>query len=439
MNKIYYSTQTQKALQNFPFSTSKTNLELIYSIAKIKKAAAIANYKTGKLDKKISDAIIQAVNSILTGKFDSQFPLPSLQGGAGTSINMNVNEVIASYATDLLKNKPIVHSNDHVNMSQSTNDVNPSALKITCLIYGQKLLITLNNSVKVLKGKAREFRHIHKLGRTHLQDAVPITMGSEFDAYAYTIDRGIKRLNNSLKQCYELNLGGTAVGNCINSSKKYRKVVYKELSRITGFDLKMAKNLMAQTSSQSDFLSISQALVALTLDFSKMANDLRLMASGPVGGIGEIQLQELQSGSSIMPGKINPVLPEVVNQLYFMVSGNNLTIEQAAHASFLELANMLPILADRLLSSFILTEEVIRQFTNKCLKTIVANKKRCNDLLERSTAYSTLFTPVLGYDVVNELVKESISKGKEFKKIVIEKKFLTETEFNLIVKKSIGI
>lgn len=410
--------QTQQAKENFPFSAPPVHRELIYAIVQIKKAAAIANHQ--------SEKIVDACDEILAGKHDDQFTLPSLQGGAGTSINMNVNEVIATLAG--------VHPNDHVNMSQSTNDVNPSALKIVSIQLAEALITTVKTCIQAFENKAQEFAHIYKLGRTHLQDAVPVTLGSEFGAYAATLTRDLKRLQARLPYLHELNLGGTAVGNSINASPAYMEAVYKELQRITGLTLKPADNLMSQTSSQTDFVSLSQAILSLTLDASKMANDLRLMSSGPAGGLGEIMLEELQPGSSIMPGKVNPIMPETVNQLYYTVSGNNLTIEHAAHASFLELANMFPILADRLISSLKLSREVLEQFTKKCVVSIKANEVRCRELLEKSTAYATLLSPILGYDTVSAVVKESVKTGTSIRALILAKKLMTEQDFEKTVQ-----
>ena len=416
--KTLYGKQTQAAIENFPFSAPPVHKELIYAIVVVKKAAAKANHQ--------SEKIIAACDEILSGTHDDQFLLPSIQGGAGTSINMNVNEVIATLAG--------VHPNDHVNMSQSTNDVNPSALKIVAIVLAEKLIETVKTCIGAFENKAKEFAHVNKLGRTHLQDAVPVTLGSEFSAYGATLTRDLKRLQARLPYLHELNLGGTAVGNSINASSAYIKAVYEALNDITALSLRPAENLMSQTSSQTDFVSLSQAILSLTLDASKIANDLRLMSSGPVGGLGEITLAELQPGSSIMPGKVNPVLPETVNQLYYTVSGNNLTIEHAAHASFLELANMFPILADRLISSLKLSHEVLSQFSQKCVRSIKANEARCRELLEKSTAYATLLTPILGYDTVSAIVKESVKTGKSIRELIIGKKLMTKVDFEKAIR-----
>lgn len=423
---IYYSTQTHLAQQNFPFSTTLVHTEFIYALCDIKQSAAYAHWKAGEIDKVIAYAIIRACEEIRVGFFDDQFFLPGLQGGAGTSIHMNVNEVIASRAEELLEQKGIlrkVHPNDDVNMGQSTNDVGPSALKIACLRLTKNLIHTLDDAETLFTAKAKEFSAVEKLGRTHLQDAVPTTLGDEFVAYAAIIRRGKMRLEQALSYLYDLNLGGTAIGNAVNASTDYRKNVYKALKKITTLPVRPAENLMSQTSSQTDFVMLSQALVAVMVDFSKIANDFRLLASGPNGGFGEIKLQELQPGSSIMPGKINPILPESINQTYFFVSGSNLTIEHAAQAAQLELGVMFPVIADRIIASLKLSQEVIAVFLDKCVSSLVADEKQCREHLENSTAYATLLTPKLGYEQVSKMVKEANRKGRSFQQLFAKASF----------------
>lgn len=434
--KHYFGKETELALSNFPFSHPLVHKELIYAIAEIKEAAAITNKHLGHLTIPVADAIIQAAQEIRQGLFDSQFMLPGLQGGAGTSIHMNVNEVIAGRAQEILKqNQAIytVHPNDHVNKSQSTNDVNPSALKISCIRLTQRLITTLDRAIVEFEKKAEEFVGIDILGRTHLQDAVPTTMDQKFITYADTLKRDKKRIESTFPYLYELNLGGTAIGNCINAPIEYRRLVYKELRTITDLPVLQAENLMSQTSCQTDFVMLSQTLVLLALDMSKIANDIRILSSGPHGGIGELHLKPLQSGSSIMPGKVNPVLPETVNQLYFMVTGNDTTIEQAAHGAQLELGVMFPILADRLLSSLKISSEVIHQFATVCIPSLQVDEEQCFYHLEGSTAYATLLTPVLGYDVVSALVKEASETNKTLRELVIEKNLLPENRFKQLI------
>ncbi len=434
--KKYYGQQTEKAILNFPFDVYKVHKEFIFALVMVKKAAAIANFKAGNFSREIMEAITEACDNILQGGYKDQFPLRALQGGAGTSINMNVNEVIAGLANEILQaknKKPAVHPNDHVNRSQSTNDANPSAIKIASLKLVQDLQKTLANLVKALSQKTKEFGSVPKLARTHLQDAVPTTLGAEFASYAEIIRWHQEKINAIAAFAQTLNLGGTAIGNSMNASKKYIASVYSELNKITGQKFKPAKNLMSQTSSQTDFLAISQAVTALCLDCSKIASDFRILSSGPRGGLMEISLEELQSGSSIMPGKVNPVMPETVNQLYYLISGNNLTIEHAAHAAQLELGVMFPIIADRLLQTLKLTREVLDQFIGKCVVSIKANKERCKELLENSTAYSTLLTPAIGYEAASKAVKEALKEKKSLREIIVGKKLLTEAEFSKIV------
>jgi aspartate ammonia-lyase len=431
--KTYYGGETKKALKNFPFNTHNTRMEFILATVKIKKAAALANYKAGNLDKDIQNAIVKVCDEILGGEHSEQFIISHLQGGAGTASHMNVNEVIASKATLLLKNKIKVHQNNHVNHSQSTNDVNPSALKISSLALLEDLDIKLASLVKSFEVKAKEFKNIEKLGRTHLQDAVPTTLGAEFLAYAENLKRHKIQIKMAEDLCRILSLGGTAIGNSINASAAYIKEVYLELNKITNEKFHKANNLMAKTSSQVDFLIISEVITALCVDLSKIASDFRFMASGPHGGIGEIILPELQKGSSIMPGKVNPVMPETVNQLYYLVSGNNLSIEKAAEASQMELGVMLPTIVDKLIESIKFSSEVINQFDKLCVVGIKADKKKCKYFLENSTAYATLLVPRLGYDTVSDIVKKSISINKTLREIVVGEKYLSENEFDKIV------
>ena len=349
---------------------------------------------------------------------------------------MNVNEVLAARATEILGDKIQVHPNDHVNRSQSTNDVNPSAIKVASLLYVHHLQKTLAEFVFTLQKKAKEFSKIPKLARTHLQDAVPTTLGAEFESFADIIFWHQEKINRVVAYCEELNLGGTAIGSSANASPAYRKGVYKHLNKITRENFRPAKNLMSQTSSQTDFLAVSQAVTALCVDLSKIASDIRLLSSGPRGGFGEITLPELQKGSSIMPGKVNPVLPETVNQLYYVVSGNNITIEHSAHAAQLELGVMFPSIADRLLQSLKLTVQVIEKFSKDCVLKLRANTKRCKELLENSTALATFLTPKYGYDTISALVKKSVKENKSFKAVVLESEIMNEKEWNSFIKGS---
>lgn len=407
------------------------------ALAKVKQAAAMANFEAGNIGRDVKNAIVRAADEVLEAKYQDQFPLPALMGGAGTSIHMNMNEVLASRATEILAKqgkKTVVHPNDHVNRSQSTNDVNPTAIKVAAVPLLQNLSQVLKNLSASFAVKAKQFKGIVKLARTHLQDAVPITLGEEFGSYAEVIKQHSFEIDRATQVALVLGLGGTAAGNSVNASPKYRASVYKHLNKITKQKFKPGSNLIPLTNSAGYFLIISQAVNAMCVDVSKIASDLRLMSSGPRGGLGEITLQELQNGSSIMPGKNNPVMPETVNNMYYWVSGNNLSIELAAGGAQLDLAVMIPTIADKLIQSIKITAQVLEQFDKRCVASIKANAKRCKELLENSTAYATLLTPVLGYEKMSEVVKETVKSGKTLREIIINQKLLSNKEFNDIVQ-----
>lgn len=430
--KKYYGAQTEKAMKNFPFDFRRTYKELIYTVVEIKKASARAHVAAGELDRTRGMAIARACDEILAGKHDEQFVLPSFQGGMGTSNHMNVNEVVANRATEFLRGKTNVHPNDHVNMSHSTNDTMPSALKVASIRLVENLEDSLDILIVAFEKKAKQFARIVKLGRTHMQDAVPMTLGDEFASYAETLKRRRAGVREAKEYLFELSLGGSAVGNSVNVSAKYKKHLYRELQKVTKLKVRPAGNLMSQTASVTDFLVVSQALTALCADLGKIAGDFRILSSGPKGGIAEITLPELQAGSSIMPGKVNPVLPEALSQLYYLVSGNNLTIEHAVEGGQLELGVMMPIISDRLIESLKLSSEMIEQFAKKCVGIVEANKSRIKEHLERSTAYATLLNPVIGYDAAAACVKESVASGKTLREVVLAKKLLTPKEFDAI-------
>jgi aspartate ammonia-lyase len=436
MNNKYIGEQTTLAQKNFPFSVPHVSLHLIKTIALIKYAAAKANAVSGNLDAHREQAICTAAEEIIAGKHDQSFTLPFLQGGAGTSINMNVNEVIALRATEILKEKNYtlpIHSLDHVNMYQSTNDVNPSALRIVSLQLLQELSQALSKTIDAFEAKKKEYSQVFKVGRTHMQDAVPITFGDEFGAYAAIVKKHFSHIEQSKTSLFELNLGGTAVGNTLNVPKGYREQVYKILTAKTNLPLKPAKNMMSLTSSCADFCFVSSAIHLLCIDLSKIATDIRFMASGPLGGIGEITIENLQYGSSIMPGKVNPVLPESINQLSYFVTGKHLTLCQAAENGHLELAVMFPLVADSLISSIQTTTDVLNAFSQSCIKTLCVNEERAHEILQNTTAYATLFTPLLGYDIVSDAVKESIRKHVSFKKVLLQKNLVTEKTYTTII------
>ncbi|MFA6533402.1 MAG: lyase family protein [Patescibacteria group bacterium] len=425
-NKILYGPQTKAAIENFPFDYPKAHLEFVYAMVLVKKAAAKANQKAEKITEEKAKKMIKACDEILTGKYDDQFVIKGLHGGAGTSVNMNVNEVIGTLSG--------AHPNDDVNASQSTNDVNPTALKIASYKLTEKLLKSLAYLIKVVEERGEEFKDVKKLARTHIQDAVPTTLGAEFKSYASILKRDKKRIEEAVKYLYELNLGGTAIGNSINAPAEYIKNVYPELRKITGIsELKPLENMMSGTSSDTDFCHLSSSVNLLSLDMTKMAADFRFLASGPKGGIGEISFSELQPGSSIMPGKVNPIICETINQIYYQVDGRNTTIHHAAEGAHLELGIMLPAIADSLITLLKIVDSGLRLFADRGIKKIVVNRERCLEHLEKSTAYSTLLTPRLGYDAVSKVVKESVKTGKTMREIILEKKLLSSKELNDIL------
>lgn len=432
--KSYYGEQTKHALENFPFDVPKVSLELVYAVATIKKAAARAHFKAKELDKKRTDAIVTACDEILSGKHDTQFPVSSLQGGAGTSIHMNVNEVIAFRASEIAETN--IHPIDHVNMGQSTNDVNPSALRLVCLTLSTKLITQLKQLSASCGEKIKQYGHIKKLARTHMQDAIPTSVGAEIGAWKATIDRDIRRLTEFRPYLQELHLGGTAIGSCINASAQFRILLYQELNEIVAdknFVFRPATNFYSFTSTTSDFVHLSNLITILAGDLSKIAHDIRFLASGPRGGVGEYILEPLQKGSSIMPGKVNPVIPETMNQLYYHVSGKNLAVQMANETSDLQLAVMFPTAADSLITSLKLLIVGVQQFNKMCVKGLSVDASRCRMHLENSTAYATVLTPILGYDTVSELVKKTISSNKGFRQVILEEGILTEKSLDKLL------
>lgn len=433
---ILYGEQTNKALVNFPFDYHPVNLSLIKAITVIKKAAALANQADGGLTHEQAEAIVTACDEILADKHDQQFVTCAIQGGAGTSINMNVNEVIASLATNGNKSSSsqVIHPLDHVNKSQSTNDVNPSALRLVCLQELPKLYAAVDVCHAICLEKSSQWHEVLSLGRTHLQDAVPIRLGDEFAAYAAIFRRHADRLQQLTGMFLELNLGGTAIGNGINASDRYREVVYQELSRLTKQPVRPLANLMAGTSSATDFVFLMQHIVGLFVDTSKIANDIRLLVSGPAGGFAELSLPKQQNGSTIMPGKVNPVIPETINQLYFLFSGSCRTVESAAEAAQLQLGVMFPVIADCVISTLVLATQGLTSFANQCLHQLEVNEAIIEEHLLASAAFATLLTPLLGYDTVASVVDEAKSNHQTVLTILKQKGLYTDDVKALLKK-----
>ncbi|MCQ2437697.1 MAG: aspartate ammonia-lyase, partial [Clostridia bacterium] len=408
----YYGIQSYRARQNFPLSGRKMLPEMIESLVRIKKAAARANGISGRLPREYENAIVTACDEILNGALRDQFIVDPIQGGAGTSANMNANEVIANRATELLGGtcgSYIVHPNDHVNMSQSTNDVFPTAGKLTVLRLLDGLETALEGLITALRAKAEAFEDVIKLGRTQLQDAVPIRLGREFAAYANGMARGLDRIRDARKTMTVLNIGATAIGTAINTTAAYMDNVVGLLSEETGEPLRRADDLVDATQNVDGFVDISAAIRNTALVMSKIANDLRLLSSGPRGGFEEIRLPARQHGSSIMPGKINPVIPEAVSQVAFRIAGNDTTVSMAAEAGQLELNAFEPIMFDSLFQSILLLTRVSGVFEKYCIEGITADRDMCRENLMNSTAMATVLCPLVGYEKATAIVKHALA------------------------------
>lgn len=436
--EAYYGVQSMRAATNFQITHRPLHPVLIDSIVMVKKAAAITNEKSGKLNRQIAQAIIQACDEILDGSFRDQFIVDAIQGGAGTSANMNANEVIANRAIEILGGTKgdysIVHPNDHVNMSQSTNDVIPTAGKITVLKLLPQTIKELEKLEKAMEEKEAEFDDILKMGRTQLQDAVPMRLGQSFGAFAHVLKRDIKRLKNVMDEMKVLNIGATAIGTAINVDSYYLSNISYELSKVTEISLKQADDLIDATQNLDGFVSVSGVLKTCAVDISKISNDLRLMSSGPRTGLSEINLPARQNGSSIMPGKINPVIPEVVSQVAYLIIGHDYTITMAAEAGQLELNAFEPVLFHHLFESIDTLKESAATLTKHCITGITANKEQCEEYIEKSVGISTALCPYIGYAKSAEIAKKSLKTGISVKDLVLQEGLLKEEELKEILK-----
>ncbi|NPC94617.1 aspartate ammonia-lyase [Bacillus sp. WMMC1349] len=434
---VYYGIQTLRAAENFPITGYKIHEEMIKALAMVKKAAALANMETKRLYKGLGEAIVKAADEIISGQLVDQFIVDPIQGGAGTSMNMNVNEVIGNRALELLGHRKgeYIHlsPNTHVNMSQSTNDVFPTAIHISTLMLLEKLLDTMAYMLSAFRKKASDFDHVIKMGRTHLQDAVPIRLGQEFEAYSRVIERDIKRIKQSRQHLYEVNMGATAVGTGLNADPRYIKAVVKHLGEISDLPLVGAEHLVDATQNTDAYTEVSAALKVCMMNMSKIANDLRLMASGPRAGLAEIALPARQPGSSIMPGKVNPVMAELINQIAFQVIGNDHTICLASEAGQLELNVMEPILVFNLLQSISIMNNGFRSFTEHCVAGIEANEKRLQAYVEKSAGVITAVNPHLGYETAARIAREAILTGQSVRELCLQYDVLTEAELDLIL------
>jgi len=433
----YYGAQTQRAVENFPISGIGFPPKFIRALAIIKHAAASVNEDLGLLDPKIADVIRRAAGEVMEGKLDKEFVVDIFQTGSGTSTNMNVNEVIANRALELLgkqRGGKEVHPNDHVNMSQSSNDVIPTAIHISALEAIQKeLLPALKELHKALRKKALEFDRIVKIGRTHLADATPIRLGQEFSGYARQIELSTKRIRAASSGLEELALGGTAVGTGINAHPKFPSRALKKISEMTGLNFREAKNHFEAQAAKDAVVEVSGSLKTLAVSLTKIANDLRWLSSGPRCGIGEIGLPDTQPGSSIMPGKVNPVMCESVLQVAAHVIGCDATITICGQAGNFELNVMMPIMTLRLLEAISFSASVARAFTEKCVVGIEANKERCEEMVEKSLAMVTALAPVIGYDAAAKIAKESFATDKTVREVAKAHKLLPEDKLNKIL------
>ena len=428
----YYGVQSLRGCENFRITGQRLRPEFIESLAQIKKVCAICNQSVGELDNKIADAIILACDELLAGKLHDQFICDPIQGGAGTTANMNANEVIANRAIELLGGEKgdysVVHPNDHVNRAQSTNDVIPSAAKLTTAKLLKKAIAEVKRLEAALADKEYAFHHIIKMGRTQMQDAVPIRLGDEFGAYRKAIARDILRLERALAEMYAINMGGTAIGTCLNATPAYVDALAPTLAKITGLPLKKADDLIDGTQNLDSFAYVSSALKTCAISCSKMANDLRLMSSGPRCGFEEINLPAMQNGSSIMPGKVNPVIPEVVSQAAFCIIGNDMTITMAAEAGQLELNYAEPVLYHKLFESIVALTGAVETFVDNCITGITANEERCMELVEGSVGVITAICPKVGYKESADIAKTAIRTGKSVREILKNKHILSDAE-----------
>ncbi|MBI1821667.1 MAG: aspartate ammonia-lyase [Nitrospirae bacterium] len=435
--EAYYGIQTARAVHNFPISRLKSHRELIRSITMVKWAAAEANMACDQLNLKVGKAIQKAAEEIIAGRWDDQFVVDVFQAGAGTSFNMNANEVIANRAIELFGGKRgeyhKIHPNDDVNRSQSTNDVFPTAMRISALFMLQKLEPVLIQLEKALSVKARDFNGLIKSGRTHLQDAVPIRLGQEFSGYARAVIRARERIKRAGKGMQELGLGGSAVGTGINTHPRYQKRVVSALKKVSGLRLFPSPDLFERMQSMADFVALSGSLRELAVELIRIANDLRLLSSGPRTGLAEINLPAVQPGSSIMPGKVNPVMAEVTNMVCFQVIGNDMTITLAAQAGQLELNVMMPAISFNLLQSLEILTSDIRLFSERCIKGITANAIKCREYAGQSPGLATVLNPYIGYESAARVAKESMKTGKSLRDIVIEKGVLSVREVDQVL------
>ena len=438
--EYYFGVQTMRGVENFDISHVRLSSfrELIEGFAMVKEAAALANHDLGMLSDEKTKAIVEACKDVKAGKLDKQFVVDMVHGGAGTSTNMNANEVIANRALEIMGHPfgdyKYCHPNNDVNMSQSTNDAYPTAVKLALLLSNKKLVASLKQLIASFRAKGEEFANVIKMGRTQLQDAVPMTLGQEFEAYAANLSEEIDRLEQNVNLFLEVNMGATAIGTGINADPDYSPLCIKHLRDVTGMPIVIASNMIEATNDTGAFVMYSSAVKRLAVKLSKICNDLRLLSSGPRTGLNEINLPAMQPGSSIMPGKVNPVIPEVMNQIAFKVIGNDLTVTFAAEAGQLELNVMEPIIVYSMFESIHMMINGMNTLRTKCVDGITANVDRCRDLVYHSIGLVTALNPYLGYETSTRLAKMALETGKGVYDLVIEENLMSKEELDDVLK-----
>lgn len=436
-DEVYYGVQTIRAVENFKITGQRVDTDFIIAMAQVKKAAILANMSTGRLEKSIGEPLQQAAEEIIGGRFLDQFPVDPIQGGAGTSFNMNMNEVLCNRALEITGQAKgrydIISPNNHGNMAQSTNDTFPTAIKVCLRQKGKKLLAALDYLATELENKSEEYKDILKMARTHLQDAVPITLGQEMGSYASSVRRGMRRISHALDEIRYINMGGTAVGTGLNAEPAYLAVIADKLSEVTGEQWEEAANLIDATNNTDGFADVSAAMKNTALVLIKMANDFRLMASGPRDGFYELKLPMRQPGSSIMPGKVNPVIAEVLNQTCYQVVGNDLAVSLAVENGQFELNVMEPVMAFNMFNSMKFLTNAVNGFVDKLLKDLEPNHQQCQHWLDRSVGVVTALLPHIGYEQSAQLAKEAYSSGRPIREIILEKGIMSEERLNEVM------
>ena len=435
---VYYGVQTTRAMENFKITGQRIDTDFVQAYAKVKKATIMANMSTGRMPKEVGEPLIQAADEIIAGKMLDQFPVDPIQGGAGTSVNMNVNEVLCNRALEII-GKPkgsydIISPNNHANMAQSTNDTFPTSIKV-CLSYkGKKLTAALERLAKELDNKGEEFKDILKMGRTHLQDAVPITLGQEMQSYASAVRRGADRINHAIDTIHVVNMGGTAVGTGLNAEPEYIKKVAETLSEVTGEKYVTADNIIDATNNTDGFSDVSSAMKTTALVLIKMANDFRLMASGPRCGLNELKLPMRQPGSSIMPGKVNPVIAEVLDQACYQVVANDIAVSLGVENGQFELNVMEPVISFNLFNSMKYMTNAVNTFVDKLLIDLQPNKEQCQEWLDKSVGIVTAMLPHIGYENSAMIAKEAYNTGRPVREVILEKGLISKEQMEKILQ-----